>query len=267
MYFFGVYVAAEVLALPAVPLTASAGYLFGVAPGTAVVLLAAAVAASVSFLIGRTIGRDWILQVASGNDRFRALDSVISQEGFKIVLLLRLSPLFPFALSNYLYGLTSVPFWDYFWGTLLGCARRARARAPARDARPWRERREKLRARATPRPLATRAQLRAGHDGLRVHGHGGQGPARRRRRRAALVRIRRRARRARHPHARADRYLDQGGRGDRGRREGKAGSTAQIAEVKVDGGATPPPVVCDPNEEPAPTPAPRVGFYALVRTL
>ena len=115
---------------PAVPLTASAGYLFGVAPGTAVVLLAAAVAASVSFLIGRTIGRDWILQVASGNDRFRALDSVISQEGFKIVLLLRLSPLFPFALSNYLYGLTSVPFWDYFWGTLLGCARRARACQP-----------------------------------------------------------------------------------------------------------------------------------------
>ena len=56
----------------AVPLTASAGYLFGVAPGTAIVLLAAAVAASVSLLIGRTIGRDWILQVASGNDRFRA---------------------------------------------------------------------------------------------------------------------------------------------------------------------------------------------------
>ena len=129
MYFFVVYVAAEVLALPAVPLTASAGYLFGVAPGTAIVLLAAAVAASVSFLIGRTIGRDWILQVASGNDRFRALDSVISQEGFKIVLLLRLSPLFPFALSNYLYGLTSVPFWDYFWGTLLGYARtRTRAK-------------------------------------------------------------------------------------------------------------------------------------------
>ena len=78
-------------------------------------------------LIGRTIGRDWILQVAAGNDRFRALDTVISREGFKIVLLLRLSPLFPFALSNYLYGLTSVPFWDYFWGTLIGCVPRARS--------------------------------------------------------------------------------------------------------------------------------------------
>jgi len=71
-----VYVVAEVLALPAVPLTASAGYLFGVVPGTAIVLLAAATAASVSFLIGRTIGRDWILKVASGNDRFNALDKV-----------------------------------------------------------------------------------------------------------------------------------------------------------------------------------------------
>lgn len=121
-YFWLVYVVAEVLALPAVALTASAGYLFGVVPGTAIVLLAAATAASVSFLIGRTIGRDFILEVASGNDRFNALDKVISREGFKIVLLLRLSPLFPFALSNYLYGLTSVPFFDYFWGTLIGFA-------------------------------------------------------------------------------------------------------------------------------------------------
>ena len=52
-YFSAVYIAAEILALPAVPLTASAGYLFGAVEGTAVVLFSATIAAGVSFLIGR----------------------------------------------------------------------------------------------------------------------------------------------------------------------------------------------------------------------
>jgi uncharacterized membrane protein YdjX (TVP38/TMEM64 family) len=45
-----------------------------------------------------------------GDSKWRAIDKAISQEGFKVVLLLRLSPLLPFALSNYLYAVTSVDF-------------------------------------------------------------------------------------------------------------------------------------------------------------
>ena len=44
----------------------------------------------------------------------------IGRDGFRVVLLLRLSPLLPFALSNYLYGLTSVPLSDYALGSFLG---------------------------------------------------------------------------------------------------------------------------------------------------
>ena len=122
VYFAAVYVAAEVLALPAVPLTASAGYLFGAVQGTAVVLVAATIAAGISFLVGRFLLRGWVESIASESEEFRAIDNAVQREGFKIVLLLRLSPIFPFALSNYLYGLTAVDFWPYLAATLLGFA-------------------------------------------------------------------------------------------------------------------------------------------------
>ena len=88
LYFAAVYIAAEVLALPAVPLTASAGYLFGALPGTATVLVSATIAAGVSFLIGRTLLRKYIEDMAADNKTFRAIDAV-GREGFKVVLLLR----------------------------------------------------------------------------------------------------------------------------------------------------------------------------------
>ena len=57
---------AEVLAVPALPLTASSGYLFGLVPGFITVLVSATIAASISFLIGRTLLRDWAQNIASG---------------------------------------------------------------------------------------------------------------------------------------------------------------------------------------------------------
>jgi len=122
LYFAAVYVTAEVLALPAIPLTASAGYLFGAVEGTAVVLFSATIAAGVSFLIGRTLLRPWVEKIAAESDQFQAIDKAVAAEGFKIILLLRLSPIFPFALSNYFYGLTAVEFGPYITATLLGFA-------------------------------------------------------------------------------------------------------------------------------------------------
>jgi len=120
LYFGLIYVIAEILAIPAIPLTASAGYLFGVKEGTLIVLLSASIAAAVSFIIGRTLLRDYVEEVLEQNPKFKQLDKAIGQEGFKLMLLLRLSPIFPFALSNYLYGATSVRFWPYFFGTMFG---------------------------------------------------------------------------------------------------------------------------------------------------
>ena len=52
--------------MPALPLTASSGYLFGLIPGFLTVLVSATIAASISFLIGRTLLRDWAQKIASG---------------------------------------------------------------------------------------------------------------------------------------------------------------------------------------------------------
>mmetsp|Transcript_20927 Transcript_20927/g.43648 ORF Transcript_20927/g.43648 Transcript_20927/m.43648 type:complete len:359 (+) Transcript_20927:151-1227(+) len=123
LYFSSFYILAEILAIPAVPiLTASSGYLFGTIPGTATCLFSAAVAASISFVIGRTLLRGYVENVLDDNPKFRCMDTAIEKEGFKLMLLLRLSPLFPFALSNYLYGASSIQFLPYFFGTLLGFA-------------------------------------------------------------------------------------------------------------------------------------------------
>ena len=120
LYFGLVYTVAEILAIPAFPLTASAGYLFGLAQGTGIVLISASIAAAVSFAIGRTLLRGYVEDLLQDYPEFQKLDKAIARQGFKLMLLLRLSPVFPFALSNYLYGASSVKFWPYFWGTMLG---------------------------------------------------------------------------------------------------------------------------------------------------
>lgn len=122
VYFGVVYTLAEVLAIPAIPLTASAGYLFGPVEGTAVVLFSASIAAGISFMIGRTLLRDYVENVLKDYPKFAKLDRAIGKEGFKLMLLLRMSPIFPFALSNYLYGASSINFPAFFWGTLFGFA-------------------------------------------------------------------------------------------------------------------------------------------------
>lgn len=118
--FVAVYAGLEVLAIPAIPLTMSAGLLFGSYTGTILVSISGTVAASVAFLIARYFARDRILKMVEGNKKFLAIDKAIGENGFRVVTLLRLSPLLPFSLGNYLYGLTSVKFVPYVLGSWLG---------------------------------------------------------------------------------------------------------------------------------------------------
>jgi len=122
IYFGVAYTIAEVLAIPAIPLTASAGYLFGPVEGTSVVLVSASIAAATSFVIGRTLLRTYVEGVLEDYPKFAKIDRAIGKEGFKLMFLLRLSPIFPFALSNYLYGASSINFSSFFFGTLFGFA-------------------------------------------------------------------------------------------------------------------------------------------------
>jgi uncharacterized membrane protein YdjX (TVP38/TMEM64 family) len=115
-----VYAGLEVLAVPAIPLTMTAGVVFGVVPGTAVVSAAATAAATASFLIARYAAREKVQAYAAKSPRFAAVDRAIGRDGLRVVTLLRLSPLLPLAASSYLYGLTSVELGPYVLGSWLG---------------------------------------------------------------------------------------------------------------------------------------------------
>ncbi|XP_010477556.1 PREDICTED: uncharacterized protein LOC104756634 [Camelina sativa] len=118
--FIAVYAGLEILAIPALPLTMSAGLLFGPLIGTIIVSISGTMAASVAFLIARYFARERILKLVEDNKKFLAIDKAIGENGFRVVTLLRLSPLLPFSLGNYLYGLTSVKFVPYVLGSWLG---------------------------------------------------------------------------------------------------------------------------------------------------
>lgn len=107
------YAVAAVAFVPGSLLTLAAGAIFGLARGTVYTLIGATLGASAAFLIARYGARGAIERRIAGNARFAAIDRAVGREGFKIVALLRLSPVFPFNLLNYSLGLTRVGFLQY----------------------------------------------------------------------------------------------------------------------------------------------------------
>ncbi len=114
------YIVACVLLLPGSVLTLGAGFLFKVVIGTVTVSIGSTLGACAAFLVGRTIARNWIAGKVARNKKFAAVDEAVAQQGFKIVLLTRLSPVFPFNLLNYAFGLTKISFWKYALGSWIG---------------------------------------------------------------------------------------------------------------------------------------------------
>jgi uncharacterized membrane protein YdjX (TVP38/TMEM64 family) len=107
------YAIATVAFIPGSLLTLAAGAIFGLARGTAYTFLGASLGATGAFLLARHGARRAVEAKIAGNPRFAAIDHAVGREGFKIVALLRLSPVFPFNLLNYALGLTGVSFLHY----------------------------------------------------------------------------------------------------------------------------------------------------------
>ena len=118
--FAAAYVAAAVLLLPGSVLTIGAGFAYGPLWGLMLISPVSVLAATTAFLLGRTIARDWITRRLGQDPRLAAVDAAVGQSGFKIVLLLRLSPLFPFNVLNYTLGLTRVRLRDFVLGSWIG---------------------------------------------------------------------------------------------------------------------------------------------------
>ncbi|MFN2433364.1 MAG: TVP38/TMEM64 family protein [Gemmatimonadota bacterium] len=114
------YVPASLLFVPGSVLTLGAGFLFGLGVGTVAVSAGSVMGACAAFLVGRTLARGAVERRVVSDPRFRAIDDAVARQGFRIVLLTRLSPIFPFTLLNYAYGVTPVSFRDYVLASWLG---------------------------------------------------------------------------------------------------------------------------------------------------
>jgi uncharacterized membrane protein YdjX (TVP38/TMEM64 family) len=116
--FIALYIIATVAFLPGSILTLGAGVVFGVFWGSLYVFVGATLGATAAFLVGRYLARNWVARKIADNKKFAAIDQAVGREGLKIVLLTRLSPIFPFNLLNYAFGITGVSLKDYFIGSI-----------------------------------------------------------------------------------------------------------------------------------------------------
>lgn len=118
--FIMIYILATVLFVPGSLLTLGAGAIFGALWGSIFVSIAATLGATAAFLVGRYVARSWVAKQIETNEKFKAIDRAVATEGWKIVGLTRLSPIFPFNLLNYAFGITQVSLRDYFFASWIG---------------------------------------------------------------------------------------------------------------------------------------------------
>lgn len=124
--FMVVYFFATVFFVPGSILTLGAGFVFanafglgiGVLMGTISVFCGAGSGAIAAFLLGRFLLRDWVSGFSKKYAIFEALDVAFEEKGFRIMALLRLSPIIPFNAINYIAGVTALSFWSYTWATI-----------------------------------------------------------------------------------------------------------------------------------------------------
>ncbi|CAL0334620.1 unnamed protein product [Lupinus luteus] len=114
------YIPLTVLAVPASVLTLGGGYLFGLPVGFIADSIGATVGAGAAFLLGKTIGRSFVVSKLRDYPQFRSVAIAIQRSGFKIVFLLRLVPLLPFNMLNYLLSVTPVSVGEYMLASWLG---------------------------------------------------------------------------------------------------------------------------------------------------
>jgi uncharacterized membrane protein YdjX (TVP38/TMEM64 family) len=114
-----VYIIAVIVLAPAGPMTIAAGLAFG-AWGFPLVVIAATIGAALAFLVSRYLAREKVKHLVENRPKFKAVGKAVTEDGWKIVGLLRLSPLVPFNLQNYAFGVTEIGFLPYVVATFVG---------------------------------------------------------------------------------------------------------------------------------------------------
>lgn len=118
--FVAMYIAVCVLVIPGSILTLGAGAVFGVIRGALFTVVGSTLGATLAFVLGRTLMREWVESKIKTSRRLKSVDEAVQREGGRLVFLLRLSPLVPFSISNYVYGVTNIKLSHYFAATAVG---------------------------------------------------------------------------------------------------------------------------------------------------
>ena len=125
LIIIGIKILGTILYVPGVLLAIATGYgykqifnnyLISIPVGTVVYMIGSFLGCSCVFLLSRTLLKDWLHPILSSLKFYRALDRAISKKGYRINLLLRLSPLIPYNIMNYFLGITSTSYPAYLFG-------------------------------------------------------------------------------------------------------------------------------------------------------
>jgi uncharacterized membrane protein YdjX (TVP38/TMEM64 family) len=122
LFFIAGYILAEIFFVPGLPITILGGVAFGPVWGTVYVSIASTIGVALTFFIARYGAREMVERWVAASPRLAKIDHAIVRHGWRIVMITRLVPLFPFNLQNYVYGLTRIEFWRYLlvsWSCML----------------------------------------------------------------------------------------------------------------------------------------------------
>jgi len=116
--FIALYVLGSIAFVPGALLTLAAGAVFGLWRGALIVFTGAVLGSSAAFAIARTVGRNRVAAWLARDERMAAVGRAVAGKGFTVVVLLRLSPVFPYNLLNYALGLSGIRYRDFLMGSI-----------------------------------------------------------------------------------------------------------------------------------------------------
>lgn len=129
LVFFLLYIVSVIFLLPGSWLSLLSGFLYGSIVGSTIVFVSAFCGACLSFFISKYFFAETINNIVNKYSGYTLLQGILKKGGLKLIILSRLSPIFPFSILNYFYGLNNISFKDFglslffiFPGTYVYCS-------------------------------------------------------------------------------------------------------------------------------------------------
>lgn len=115
LVYIGLYVLSTVFFLPGLPVTMLSGLAFGPLWGVVYASIGSVIGISCAFLTARYVARGMVERWVDRNAQFQRIDEGVRRQGWRMLMITRLLPIFPFNLQNYAYGLTKIKFVTFFF--------------------------------------------------------------------------------------------------------------------------------------------------------